>query len=174
MQPAANVKVNYILLNDEVFETEIVVYAYTEKSIAFTCSEHFGKAFSEYLKDIASYNPKLKIGKGWVLSNPKYPKLQELIAKISDKQIKGAIPTLYNRRKSVELVAPIVEPSIITNFKNLIENLNEEKENKTIYVNQDKTYIWGKKDEVLATVVGMDKNILQEFNFGDKCIVITN
>jgi hypothetical protein len=174
MQPAASVKVNYILTNDEVFETDIIVYAYTEKSIAFTCSEHFGKAFSEYLKEVASYNPKLKIGKGWVLSNPKYPKLQEIIAKICDKQIKGIIPVVYNRRKSVELVAPIIEPSIITNFKNLINNLNEETESKNIYVNQDKTYIWGKKDEVLSTAVGMDKNILYEFNFGEKCIIITN
>jgi len=173
MQPSATTKIKYILTNDEEFVTDIAIYTYTEKSIAFTCSEHFGKSFSEQLKVIASYNPKLKIGKGWVLSNLKYPALQELTGKINAGEIKGAIPPVY-RRKSVCLCAPLIEPSIVTSFKNIISLLGEEKENKTVYITPEHTYIWGKKDEVFSAVVGMEKEILNQFDMGEKCIIITN
>jgi hypothetical protein len=173
MQPQATVKIPYKLTNDEEFITDVAIYNYTEKSVAITCTEHFGRAFTEQLKTIASYNPKLKIGKGWILSNSKYPALQELTAKIRAFEIKGAIPPVY-RRKSVCLCAPIIEPSIITSFKNIISLLAEEKESKTVYTTPEHTYVWGKKDDVFSTIVSMQKEIINQFDMGEKCIVITN
>lgn len=172
MQPAATVKINYMLVNDEVFDSDISIYTYTEKSVAMTCNEHFGKAFLEYLKEIGKYNPNLKIGKGWILSVSKYKELQNLIAKISDKQIKGAIPVVY-RRKSVELVAPIIEPMVVLNFKNLISELTNEKESKNIFTTQDNTYIWGSKIEVQNILTNMNKEAITTFTLNDKCIVVT-
>lgn len=171
MKPAATVKISYLLTNDEKFETEINIYTYTTKSVAITCTEHFGRAFSEELKAIASYNPKLSIGKGWVLSNLKYPTLQTLISHISEGKVKGAVPP-ETRRRSVTLLPPIIEPPIVHNFKNIISVLSEVKEGKTVFVNNEHTYIWGKRDDVYATVLAMSKTVVMEFISGDNVIVV--
>lgn len=171
MKPSATVKIAYILTNDEKFETDINIYTYTPKSIAITCTEHFGKAFSEELKTIASYNPKLSIGKGWVLSNLKYPTLQTLIGHITEGKVKGVVPPEI-RRKSVVLLPPIIEPPIVNSFKTIISSLNEIKDGKTVFVNNEHTYIWGKKDSVYAAVLEMTKTVIMEFVSGDNVIVV--
>jgi hypothetical protein len=173
MNPVAKTKINYTLVNDEVFETPIDIYVYTEKSVAFTCTEHFGRAMAEKLKEVATYNPNLKIGKGWILSNAKYPKLQELMTQVAEAKVKGEVVYEYNRRRSICLPEPLAEPPIISSFKNIMSLLNDDKsENASCYKSGEQMFIWGNKEKVYETVFGMGKTIQTEFAFNDQCIVL--
>lgn len=174
MNPAASTKINYTLVNDEVFETIIDLYVYTDKSVAFTCTEHFGRAFSKTLTEVANYNPKLKIGKGWVLSNNKYSKLQEMMTQIAEAKIKGELVYDYNRRRSICLPEPLAEPPIVSSFKNIMSLLHQDKTDKAcVYtIEENKIFVWGNKEKVIETVIGLGKQIINEFNFEDQKIVL--
>ena len=172
MEPAASVKINYTLSNDELFETEVKIYDYTEKSVAVEATEHFGRAFTDKLKDLANYNPKLKFGKGWVLSKKKYPELQKLMTQISEGKIKGNIPPEAPRRRSICMMTPLLEPPIVSSFKNIKTLILESKQPKNVYVCGENSYVWGKKDIVYAHVASNGKKILMEYSLDDNVLIM--
>lgn len=153
--PVAITKVVYKLTNDEVFDSEVKIYKYSEKSVAITASEHFGKAFKTQLSEIGSYNGKLRIGKGWIFSNMKYPALQEIFEKISKEELKGEIPVEYGSKSSVALSAdgPLgpmkTEPALVTLTKQLMGKLSMTTDsNQNVFVDGVHTYVWGGIDKV--------------------------
>lgn len=169
--PVITVKISYFLINGEKFDSDIKIYRYTEKSLAFTCSEHFGKSFATHLKEIASYNPKLRIGKGWILSSTKYDKLQELTAKISSQLIKGEIP--YATNKSIHSLPTFTEPPMIVSIKNVLKHLSETKEPSGSYTDLNYNYFWGNKDEILASAILTEKTIIHQISIEDKILILT-
>jgi hypothetical protein len=167
----------YLNDNEEPFETPLNVFDYTERSIAMTANEHFGKSFTDQLKEIGSYNPKLKIGKGWVFSKGKYPALQNLIAQIIDKKIRGNTPVEYpNVRNPIGATGPLgplpVEPDIVSNFRNLLSGVSILKTGSTVFVSGEHTYIWGSKNEVYMTVSSIGKPVMMEFGTSENVIVL--
>ena len=165
--PAVITKIVYKLTNNEVFESEIKIYKYSERSVAITSSEHFGKAFKTVLSEIGSYNAKLRIGKGWVLSNLKYPALQEMFEKISKEELKGEIPVEYNKTYSSNdgPLGPMKsEPSIVTNVKQLIGKLSMTTDsNQNIFMDGAHTYVWGSIEKVNSLVSEMKLRPMMTF-----------
>jgi hypothetical protein len=162
MEPASKTEISYKLVNDETFETEISIYVYTEKSIAMTCTEHFGKSFSENLKMInGKYNAKLKIGKGWIFSNDKYPALQNLVSDIMTFKIKGVVPFEAKKVDIYEISGPLgqlhMENPMVSEFKKFMNKLSDVK-TKTVYKSGDKIYIFGPKEDVETCMTEMGKN----------------
>jgi hypothetical protein len=160
MEPFNVVNFKYSLENDKEIESMLKLYDYTEKSIVLECDENFGKSFSDELKVDGKYNTKLKIGKGWVFPKSKYGNLQQLIANIIDKSIKGKIPYDYNKVDYTVISGPLgslpaPEPSIVSDFKKILNNLNNK--NFEMYVNGSRIYLWGEKDSVQNELNGMSR-----------------
>ncbi len=178
MEPSFTIEVNYMLVNNESFDTSMSIYKYTDKSVAMTCSEHFGKAFTESLSAIGSFNPRLKIGKGWVFSNTKYPILNELVQSISEKKIKGKVPIEYSNKNisASNFFSPVdtySDPPLVSNMKMLYSQMKESiLDSKTVHTSGDYTYIWGKRDEVYSHIASLNKNVISEFSFEDTVIVM--
>ncbi len=98
--------ITYILQNNEEHTATIQITEYSERSIALQGPEHFGKAFTdELIKINGRFNPKLKIGAGWVFSRNKIATLQELLDKINKKEIRGVVPKIY--AKTVGPTGPV-------------------------------------------------------------------
>lgn len=174
--PAAITKIKYKLTNDEVFESEVKIYKYSERSIAITTSEHFGKAFKVQLSEIGSYNGKLRIGKGWVFPNLKYPGLQELCEKISKEEIKGEIPVEYNKtyNSSDGPLGPLKsEPAIVSCMKQLIAKLSVTTDsNQNIFMDGGHTYVWGSVEKVDSLIKELKLNPMMTFqNLSHKIVV---
>lgn len=159
-EPVGVTKVLYKLVNDDEFETEIKVYKYTDKSVAITSSEHFGKAFKTSLGEIGSYNKRLRIGTGWIFSNVKYPKLQELIDKILKFELKGEIPIEYSSKESDGPLGPMPsEPPLVSTMKQMIYKLSLSKENeKNVFLDASNKYVWGTIEKVDELVGEMKLN----------------
>lgn len=179
MEPSFTIEINYTLVNNETFDTTMSIYKYSDKCVAMSCSEHFGKSFTENLSTIGSFNPKLKIGKGWVFSNSKYPILNELIQNISEKKIKGKVPIEYSNKNisAANFFSPtnemISDPPMVRNMKMLYSSLKESSmDSKTVHTSGDYTYIWGKRDEVFPHIASLNKSVVSEFNFDDSVIVM--
>jgi hypothetical protein len=181
MEPASKTKISYKLINDETFDTEINIYVYTEKSIAMTCTEHFGKSFVENLKSInGKYNAKLKIGKGWIFSNDKYPALQNLVSDIMSFKIKGVVPFETKKVDIYEISGPLgqlhMENPMVSEFKKFMTKLSDVK-TKTVYESTGKTYIFGPKEEVESAITEMGKtetNIIHTLISNDVKFVVVN
>jgi len=176
--PAAITKIVYKLTNGEVFESEVKIYKYSERSVAITTSEHFGKAFKAVLSEIGSYNAKLRIGKGWVLSNLKYPSLQEMFEKISKEELKGEIPVEYNKTYSSNdgPLGPLKsEPGIVTNVKQLMNKLTMTADsNQNIFMDGAHTYVWGSIEKVDSLMKEMNLNPMMTFvTLSHKLVVST-
>jgi len=177
MEPFAETTVSYKLTNDEIFESVIKIYVYTERSIAITTNEHFGRAFVEKLREIGTFNPKLSIGKGWVFSNVKYPLLQQLIKKIMDYEIKGVVPVSYGTPQNItNFFKPMkVVPHVVTHMSNLICQLSDDNlTGKSIFVDEDenKTYIWGNVIDVRKCIEEMQKPVKVSFEFNGNMVAI--
>ncbi len=177
MEPFAETTVSYKLTNDEIFESVIKIYVYTERSIAITANEHFGRAFVEKLREIGTFNPKLSIGKGWVFSNVKYPLLQQLIKKIMDYEIKGVVPVSYGTPQNItNFFKPMkVVPHVVTHMSNLISQLSDDNlTGKSIFVDEDenKTYIWGNIIDVKKCIEEMQKSVKISFEFNGNMVAI--
>jgi hypothetical protein len=174
--PAAITKIIYKLTNDEVFESEVKIYKYSERSIAITASEHFGKSFKLQLSDIGRYNGKLRIGKGWVFPTLKYPALQELCEKISKEEIKGEIPVEYNKTytSSDGPLGPLKsEPAVVSCMKQLISKLSLTTDsNQNVFMDGANTYVWGSIDKVDSLVKEMNLNPMMTFvNLSHKIVI---
>lgn len=165
-EPSVQVHIVYKLVNDDDFETDIRVYTYSERSIAITTTEHFGKAFKTQLADInGKYNKNLKIGAGWVFSNLKYPALQELIGKITSFEIKGEIPVEYGKKSSFNPLngatgplGPIpTEPKLISLMKQSLQELTAcSQHSKNIFTDGNgNKYVWGTIETVDTLVKDM-------------------
>jgi hypothetical protein len=161
MEPSSKTKINYVLVNDESNDTEICIYDYTDKSIVMTCSEHFGKSFSEQLKGIGKYNGNLKVGKGWIFPKSKYGELQKLVSDIIEKKVKGVVPYEPKKVDIYEVTGPLgqlhKENPIVSDFKKLMIKLSEIKDVSVVKSNE-LTYIFGNKESVDNTMKEMDKN----------------
>jgi len=151
MNPSSVTKIKYCLVNDEKYETDIKIYVYSEKSIAMTCDEQFGRAFSGYLKNLGTYNGKLKIGKGWIFANTKYPELQKMMSDIIECKVKGIVPVDYNKPVVSNVDGPLgilpTEVPIVSDFRKFIEKL-EIVNTRNILTKTDKTYVWGETSDV--------------------------
>lgn len=169
MEPIHTVMIKYDVVGDEEsFETEVKVYKYTERSIAITTSEHFGKSFTDELRNInGSYNGKLKVGAGWVFSNTRYPALQGLFNKIINGELKGAD---LKAKKEIAFAPLISEPALVTDFKNIFEKLSASKNNLNTFVTDGKTFAWGGKTEVEKFADG--KTIIGQFSTLTKTIIV--
>ena len=164
--------VNYVLQNNEEHTAVIQITEYSERSIALQGPEHFGKAFTdELIKINGKFNPKLKIGAGWIFSKNKIATLQELLDKINKKEVRGVVPKIY--AKTVGPVGPIAtEPDIVNTFKSLFTNLSNKSDAAEVYVGPDQTYIWGENKAVDEMVKKMNKTVFAQFNTSVKSIVM--
>lgn len=169
MEPIHTVMVKYEVDGDEEsFETEVKVFKYTEKSIAITTSEHFGKSFTDELKNIGgSYNGRLKVGAGWVFSNTKYPALQSVFNKIINSEIKGANP---KAKKEMSFAPLVSEPSVVTEFKGIFEKISNAKNNLNTFMSDGKMFAWGNKDEVEKFANG--RTIVGQFSTLTKTMIV--
>lgn len=150
MEPFASMNIKYKLVNDEVHETPMNVYSYSDKSVALTFTEHFGKSFIEHLKELGKYNPKLKdIGKGWIFAKSKYENLQQLIGKISSYEIKGVVPTVYGSAPiSTDFFKNVgAPPEIVTLFQTLIFKLQNITD-LNVASTETERYLYGPSKEV--------------------------
>ena len=156
--PAVSIKINYTLVNNEVLETTLDVYNYTEKSFAIRITEHFGKAFKDQFKEVGGrYNPSLSIpsGKGWVFSRNKYGQFQEMVDKIIKGEIKGEVPVIYSKKKNVEMktdsalaMLPSIPP-IVSGFKQFFEKASSSFGSEVQMYNEGSNrYIWGPNNKV--------------------------
>jgi hypothetical protein len=185
MEPFSVLKVKYqIKSNTESsdvseLETEIKIYDYSDLSIVMLCDESFGKSFSETFKTIGKYNGKLKIGKGWVFSKSKYGKLQQIISDIISFKIKGEIPVIYTKNIVEATDGPLgsipVEPSIVKDFKKILNNLSETVDKMT-YTSNGKTYVWGKVEDVNSFIseTGALDNVVYGLQTKSHSIVVFN
>ena len=165
MEPFNSLTIKYQTQNSEDNETEVKLYNYTDRSIALQSSDHFGKSFTdELIKINGKYNPKLKIGSGWVFSNKKESTIIELLEKINNKELKGVEPKVYGATKK--------EPSEVTAFINIFKLINIVKSDVEVYVNNGQTFIWGKQAKVEETVKTLNKNIFAEFKMSDTYMVL--
>ena len=163
MEPFAAIKIKYQLKNNETLETELKFYTYSDKSIAMQTSEHFGKAMTEELTKLyGRYNPKLKIGPGWVFANSRYPEIQVLLQKIVNGEIKGDVPKVFTKTVSEE------EPAIVKTFRSLVQSTGNIEG-----VQQYKDYLFGEREQVYARVKDLNKTIVAELYTGSKVIVST-
>jgi len=164
--------ITYILQNNEEHTATIQITEYSERSIALQGPEHFGKSFTdELIKINGRFNPKLKIGAGWVFSRNKIATLQELLDKINKKEIRGVVPKIYT--KTVGPTGPVAtEPDIVSNFKNLFTSLSNKSDTADVYVSEDRTYIYGENKAVEETVKKMGKTVFAQFNTSVKSIVM--
>jgi hypothetical protein len=169
MEPIHIVMVKYEVDGDEEsFETEVKVFKYTDRSIAITTSEHFGKSFTEELKNIGGiYNGKLKVGAGWVFSNGKYPALQGVFNRIINSEIKGSNP---KAKKEMTFAPLVTEPAIVSDFKGIFEKLSNAKNNLNTFNSDGKIFAWGNKEEVEKFVNG--KTIVGQFSTLTKTMVV--
>jgi hypothetical protein len=90
------------------------LYDYTEKSVALTTGESFGKSYSHVFKNIGSFNPRLKVGPGWIFSKAKYPELQALISNITSGQVQPQPQTGYTSRspsRQINYPGPTMNPT---------------------------------------------------------------
>jgi hypothetical protein len=86
---------------------ELKLYDYSERSVALTTGESFGRAYSHALKGIGAYNKNLKVGQGWVFAKTKYPDLQKLIADITSGLVRPQVfVTSPSRTPSVRSTSP--------------------------------------------------------------------
>jgi hypothetical protein len=159
--PAATTKISYKLVNNESFESEINIYKYTERCIAITTSDHFGKSFKTPLSELGSFNTKLRIGKGWVFPNTRYPALQTLFEKISKDEVKGDVPMEYNKKDYASASGPLgqfpSEPNVVTSMKQLFSKLSLTVESeKNIFIENDNKYIWGTTEKVNSLIKEMN------------------
>ena len=160
--PVAVIQIPYKLVNDDDFETEVKVYRYSDKSVAITSSEHFGKAFKEQLSGIGSFNKKLRIGVGWIFAGSKYPALQALMDKIAKFEVKGEIPVDYSAKES-KVDGPLgpmpMDPALVSNMKQIIHRLSLTKETeKNIFIDGTNKYVWGTSEKVDGLVKDMGLN----------------
>ena len=91
---------------------DLRLYAYSEKSVALTTGESFGKSYSHALKTLGTFNPRLKVGAGWIFSRTKYPDLQTMIGNITTGQIPPQTPS-YNKSPSRQTAAPNSAPRLV-------------------------------------------------------------
>jgi hypothetical protein len=173
MEVSKTISVKYALNNGEDFSDTVKIYNYSERSIAIQMNEHFGKAFTEeFIKINGKFNPKLKIGAGWVFSNNKLPVLEDLLNKINSKEIKGVIPKIYPK-SNVGPTGPVAnEPDIVSLAKNMFITLSNKKDSVEVFTGPDQTFIWGENSQVQATVQKMNKSVFVQFNTSVKSIVI--
>lgn len=165
MDPFKVFTIKYLTENNEEHETDVNLYNYTDRSIALQGTEHFGKSFTdEFIKINGKYNPKLKIGSGWVFSNKKEEVVIELINKIGNKEIKGIVPKIYPKSNQ--------EPVEVIAFRNIFKSLSDVKTDVEVHMSSGQTFIWGKKDKVETMVKTLNKNIFSEFRLGDTCMVL--
>jgi hypothetical protein len=165
--------IKYVLQNNEEFETTINIYSYSERSIAIQASEHFGKSFTDELgKMNGRFNPKLKIGPGWVFSNNKRVTLDEFFTKVNNKEIKGVVPKIYPKTNIGPSGPAAAEPEIITNFKNLFTTLSNKNIGVEVFIGPDQTFIYGENGAVEDTVKKMNKTVFVQFNTATKSIVM--
>lgn len=161
MDPFAITRIKYTLTNNETLETELKFFTYSDKSIAIQMSEHFGKAMTEELTKLyGRYNPKLKIGPGWVFSNSRYPEIQTLLQKVINGEIKGAIPKIYNKVDE--------EPAIVKTFKACVQATGGVEG-----CHQFNDYFFGEREKVYAKVKELNKTIVSELYTGTKVILST-
>jgi hypothetical protein len=164
MEPFATTRIKYTLTNNETLETELKFFTYSDKSIAIQMSEHFGKAMTEELTKLyGRYNPKLKIGPGWVFSNSRYPEIQTLLQKIIKGEIKGAIPKTYTKS-----IGSDEEPAILKAFKVCVQATGGIEGYQ-----QFNDYFFGEREKVYARVKELNKTIVSELYTGTKVIVST-
>ena len=102
---------------------DLRLYVYSDKSVALTTGESFGKLYSHALKTLGTFNPRLKVGAGWIFSKTKYPDLQTLIGNITTGQIQPQALS-YNKSPSRQTAAPnsgprlVLRPNPSTNLSN--------------------------------------------------------
>jgi hypothetical protein len=173
MEVAKTISVKYTLDNGEEFNDTVKIFNYSERSIAIQMNEHFGKSFTEDLIKInGKFNPKLKIGAGWVFSNNKLPVLEDLLNKINKKEIKGVVPKIYSK-SNIGPVGPMTsEPDIVSSVKNIFMTLSNKKDAVEVFTGPDQTFIWGENSQVQNTVQKMNKSVFAQFNTSVKSIVI--
>jgi len=173
METLKTIPVKYVVQNGEEHNTVIQVYQYSERSIAMQGSEHFGKAFTdEMIKINGKFNPKLKIGAGWVFSNSKLPVLEDLLTRINKGEVKGMVPKIYTKANVGPTGPAVSEPDIVSMAKNMFITLSNKKDAVEVFTTPDQTFIWGENTQVQATVAKMGKSVFAQFNTSVKSIVI--
>ena len=164
MEPFATTIIKYQLKNNETLETELKFYTYSDKSIAIQMSEHFGKAMTEELTKLnGKYNPRLKIGPGWIFANSRYPEIQGLLQKIINGEIKGDVPKIYTKA-----IVTGEEPAILKAFKTTIQATGSIEG-----FHQFNDYFFGEREKVYTRVKELNKTIVAELYTGGKVIVST-
>jgi hypothetical protein len=148
MDPVSVVDISYKIKEDsESYKTKVSVFQYTEKSIAITIDERFGKSFSNVLKENGGkFNPKLSIGKGWIFPTSKFGKIQDLFSKISSSEILGEpVPDYSKIPDSLNGILGNISapPSLIVNFKSLLSKIITSTGEPIIYTEGNKIYIYG-------------------------------
>ena len=147
MDPVSVVDISYKIKDDsESYKTKVSVYQYTEKSMAITIDEKFGKSFANALKENGGkFNPKLSIGKGWIFATSKFGKVQELFSKISSFEVLGEPVIEYV--KPTESLNGILgnisaPPALVSSFKTFLAKLNTGEELVT-HNEANKIYVYG-------------------------------
>lgn len=147
MDPISVVDISYKIKEDsESYKTKVSVFQYTEKSMAITIDEKFGKSFANSLKENGGkFNAKLSIGKGWIFATSKFGKVQELFSKISSFEVLGEQVVEYN--KPAESLNGILgnisaPPALVTSFKTFLAKLNSSEEFVS-HSESNKFYIYG-------------------------------
>lgn len=147
MDPISVVDISYKIKDDsESYKTKVSVYQYTEKSMAITIDEKFGKSFANSLKENGGkFNPKLSIGKGWIFATSKFGKVQELFSKISSFEVLGEPVVEYS--KPAESLNGILgnisaPPALVSSFKTFLVKLNSSDE-LVSHSEANKIYVYG-------------------------------
>lgn len=166
------ITVKYVLQNNEEHSATIQITEYSERSFALQGPEHFGKSFTdELIKINGKFNPKLKIGAGWIFGKNKVNTVRELLDKINKKEVRGVVPKIYT--KTVGATGPIAtEPDIVSHFNNIFTSLSNKSDMAEVYVSAERTYIWGENKAVEETVKKMGKTVFGQFNTAVKSIVM--
>ena len=181
MDPLSIVEISYKVKESsdslESLKTSVKVYQYTEKSMAISIEEKFGKSFANSLKEIGGkFNPKLSIGKGWIFPVSKFNKVQELFGKINTFEILGE-PVVEYEKKTASLDGILgnisAPPPLVTNVKTFLSKLNSFGEEPVVYNEGNKVYIFGLAKDVAPIHNNYtDKSVALEINTKTHSFVI--
>ena len=98
--------------NNATETAELKLYDYSDKSVALTTGETFGRAYSHALKGLGVYNKNLRVGQGWIFAKTKYTDLNKLLGDITSGLVRPQVfVTSPSRTPSLRSAAsPITLP----------------------------------------------------------------
>jgi hypothetical protein len=117
--------------------TDYHIHDYSEKAIAVTTSEEFGRAHKDkFIENGGKYNPHLSVGKGWIFSKKRRDDVEKMLSSLkSSTPVVASAAISEVKTKPVFAGIPKNKASIKDTLSTLLDLLGDVKTTKTIAYN---------------------------------------